>query len=88
MHTTLSKLFNAGASGYCERGWNAIRNYVGEDYPTDAPIYIHTLLDALGVQATIWCLRTFDCDKTEFNAWVSVPRTEDEIRLKLIEVFS
>lgn len=87
MHTTLNKLQAAGAPEYCARGWNAIRNYVGKDYDFDAPIYINTIIDALGVQATIWCLRTFDCDKESFNTWVSVPRTEDEIRLKLIEVF-
>lgn len=85
MNTTLNKLQAAGAPTYCARGWKAICNHVGHDF--DKPISIHQLLDALGVQATIWCLRTFDCDKTEFNAWVSVPRTEGEIRLKLIEVF-
>ncbi len=85
MHTTLTKLHAAGAPEYCPRGWRAVCNHVGNDF--DKPISIHQLINAVGVQGAIWCLRGFDCDKESFNTWMDEPHTEDEIRLKLIEVF-
>lgn len=89
MYTTLNKLLEAGAPEYCKRGWNALLNYVGKTCPDDAPIAIHTLLDAIGVQGTLWAIRTFDCGKDELNEFLSSSgRTEEEIRLKLFDLFN
>ncbi len=88
MHTTLNKLHAAGAPEYCKRGWTAVYNHVGGNY--EKPISIHQLIDAIGVQGAIWAIRTFDNSdyhRLLVSEYMSESRTEDEIRLKLIEVF-
>lgn len=86
MKTTLNKIY---AASPCDRGWNAILNYVGKiDY--DQPISMNTVLDAVGLFGAIWCLRTLDnCDeqKRAFDKFCNTGASIDEIRLKFFELF-
>ena len=89
MRTTLNKLYDTGAPGYCQRGWKALLNHVGKIKPDDDEISINTIFDAIGLQGATWCLRTIDCEheKQEYSLYCTEPHTEEEIRLKFLELF-
>ena len=88
MQTTLRKI---QAHGPCDRGWNAILNYVGKKQPDDDPVSFVTLVDAVGLLGAIWCLRTIDgheAEKAEFQAFCeSGPRTQEEMTIEFLLLF-
>lgn len=88
MQTTLAKI---RAHGPCDRGWNAILNYVGKSYDLDDPISFNKVLDAVGLFGAIWCLRTIeghDDKKGEFKYFCETgPRSNEELTIKFLELF-
>lgn len=85
MHTTLNKI---KAHDPCDRGWNAILNYVGKTQPDDDPVSFNTVLDAVGLLGAIWCLRTLDNFNEGFDEFLqSGPHSQEEITIKFLELF-
>lgn len=74
----------------CDRGWNAILNYVGKMRPDDDPISFNRVLDAVGLLGAIWCLRTIDgCEKEkdEFKTFCDKGATPEQMTIKFLELF-
>lgn len=88
MQTTLNKIHEEFP---CDRGWNAINNYVGKNYDPDAPISFNKVLDAVGLMGAIWCLRTIEGHedtKADFMAFCETgPRSNEDLTLKFLELF-
>ncbi len=87
MYTTLNKILQHKP---CERGWNAISNYVGHDYDRDKAICFYTILDACGLLGAIWCLRTIDGHEEEKNdmlLFCSEQHTQEEMIAKFVTLF-
>ncbi len=87
MKTTLNKI---KAHDHCDRGWNAILNYVGKDCGYDDPIPMNKVLDAVGLLGAIWCLRTIEGaeqEKQEFLEFCANGATQEEITIKFLELF-
>ncbi len=55
MKTTLNKIFKHGP---CQPSWEKGLRHLGKTKPDDEPINFLDILEVLGVQDTVWCLRT------------------------------
>ena len=55
MQTTLKEIKKFGP---CEDGWKTLLKYLGKTRCDDEPISFKTLLDAVGIEDAVWCLRT------------------------------
>lgn len=85
-YTTLSRIKQAKP---CDRGWKAINNYVGDIGQHDL-IGMHTVLNAVGLQAAIWCLRTLDnaeSEKQMFLEFCKSGASVEEITIKYLDLF-
>jgi len=57
METTLNKIREYRP---CKPGWEKLLSYLGKTNGDDEPLDFITLLDAVGIEDAIWCLRTQD----------------------------
>jgi len=57
MKTTLNKIL---AHGPCPHGWRQLLRHIGKSEADDEPLDVLVILDATGINETLWCLRAVD----------------------------
>jgi len=85
--TTLAEIYLVND---CKRGWEVLLKYLGKTEIDDEPISMHKLVDAVGIMGAIKMLSAvdgMDKEKYEFNGWLTIPRSQEEITIEFLRVF-
>ncbi len=88
MNTTLNKIRECGP---CKPSWEKLLSSLNKTQADDDPISFRYLLDTLGVDDAVWCLRTLTyTEQYPFMMGLlelKIPASEKEIRGVLVKHF-